>query len=118
LVLAWYKARKDDELFISVLTVGEIRRGIAARRRRDAAAADRLERWLAAQRAFFGDRVLPVDEAVAECWGRLNPAMTFPVVDGLLAATAVVHGLTVATRNARDFRLAGVDLVNPWDSVP
>ena len=115
-VLAWYKARSDAELFISVLTIGEIRRGIAARRRRDAAGAGRLDQWLAVQRAFFADRILMVDEAVAECWGRLSPAMTLPVIDGLLAATAIVHGLTVATRNTRDFLAAGVGLVNPWDS--
>jgi predicted nucleic acid-binding protein len=116
-VVAWYKSKIGGELFISVLTIGEIRRGIAQRRRRDPKAADRLEQWLAVQRAFFADRILPVDEAVAECWGKLSPAMTLPVVDGLLAATAIVHGLTVATRNTRDFLLAGVSLVNPWDSA-
>ena len=116
-VLAWYSSKSDDELFVSVLTVGEIRRGIATRRRRDPVGAGRLERWLSIQRELFTDHILGIDEAIAECWGRLNAAMTFSVVDGLLAATAIVHGLTVATRNTRDFSATGVPIVNPWESI-
>lgn len=114
-VVSWYGSVDDDALYVSVLTIGEIRRGIAARRRRDAHYANRLSRWLAVQRTTFADRVLPVDERIADCWGDLNPAETLPTVDGLLAATAIVHGLTVATRNVRDFARTGVPILNPWE---
>ncbi len=114
-VVAWYDSVEDADLYISVLTIGEIRRGIAVTRRHDPGYANRLTLWLAVQRTSLADRVLPVDEKVAECWGGLNPSEPLPTIDGLLAATAIIHGLTVATRNVRDFERAGVPLVNPWN---
>lgn len=106
------------ELAISVLTAGEIRQGIAAL---DAGARKRrLEQWLSTEllRQFTG-RVLPVDEAVALAWGRLaaegrRSGRPLPVIDGLLLATAEVHGLTFATRNERDCADRGVPVLNPW----
>jgi toxin FitB len=106
------------ELAIGVLTVGEIRQGIAAL---DPGARKRqLGQWLAVEllRQFTG-RVLPVDEAVALAWGRLaaegrRSGRPLPVIDGLLLATAEVHGLTFVTRNERDCADRGIPILNPW----
>lgn len=102
---------------MSVLTVGEIRRGIERIRRRDAPAAGALETWLAGILEDYRDRILSVDEAVAQAWGARNvpDPVPVPVVDGLLAATAQVHGLTLATRNTRDIRGTGVSCVDPFE---
>ena len=112
-VLSWIGANRD-ELYLSVLVTGEIRRGIESIRRRDAAAAASLEGWLRDVETTFEERILPVDAAVADRWGRLMAVRTLPVVDGLLAATALVHGLTLATRNLRDVARAGVSAVDPF----
>ena len=84
-----------DAIALSVLTVGEIRRGIENLRRRDQVTARALERWLHRLVADYRERIVPVSEAVAEQWGRLNAPDPIPVVDGLLAATALVHGFTL-----------------------
>ena len=117
-VIAWIVATAPDQMYLSALTIGEIRRGIVIRRRRDPVAAERLDRWLAAQQALFADRVLAVDATVADCWGNKHASGTTSPRDGLIAATAIVHGLTVATRNVRDFSRTGVKLVNPWEDKP
>jgi toxin FitB len=111
---AWLEPIEPDQIYLSVLTIGEVRRGIDSVRRRDAAAARALERWLRRLLAEHADRILPVDVAVAEEWGRLNVPDPVPVIDGLLAATARVHGLVLATRNVKDVHRTGVDLVNPF----
>jgi predicted nucleic acid-binding protein len=113
-VAAWFAAAASDELYLSVLVIGEIRRGIERVRRRDAAAAASLERWLTRLGSDHEDRILPVDRAVAEAWGRLDAAGSLPTVDGLLAATAEVHGLTLVTRNTRDFARTGVPCLDPF----
>ncbi len=113
-VRSWFAALDPDAILISVLTVGEIRRGIESLRRRDPAAARALERWLRRLLAAHGDRILAVDLPIAEEWGRLSVPDPLPVVDGLLAATARVHGLTLATRNVKDVARTGVALVNPF----
>ncbi|MCP5366776.1 MAG: type II toxin-antitoxin system VapC family toxin [Hyphomicrobiales bacterium] len=115
-VAAWYDSLGDADLFLSVLVLGEIRRGVERIRRRDPAQARALEDWLAAVRAAFGDRVLPVDGAVAEEWGRMGAARPVSTVDGLLAATAKVHGLTLATRNTADVAGLGADVLNPFET--
>ena len=114
-VARWYESLAEDEVFLSVLTIGELRRGVALIRRRDSTSADRLDAWLAGVASGHADRILPVDAVVAERWGRLNVPGTLPVVDGLLAATALTHGLTLATRNIKDVQGTGVLCVNPFD---
>jgi predicted nucleic acid-binding protein len=112
-VVAWIAAHQD-ELYLSVLVTGEIRRGIESVRKRDPLSAASLERWLREIETSFEDRILPVDGAVADRWGRLMADRTLPAIDGLLAATALVHGLTLATRNVRDVVKSGVSSVDPF----
>jgi predicted nucleic acid-binding protein len=113
-VRRWFSSTDEDALYLSVLVTGEIRRGIEAIRRRDPRAASALERWLAALVQAHADRVLPVDAAVADEWGRLDAQGSLPIVDGLLAATARVHKLTLVTRNTRDVARTGVDVLDPF----
>ena len=113
----WMEATPASSLWVSVLVLGELRRGVEALRRRDPVSADVLEVWLRAQASMHAGRVLPVDEEVADRWGRLNVPDLVPTVDGLLAATALVHGMTVVTRNTRDFAPTGVELLNPFSSA-
>jgi hypothetical protein len=113
-VADWFETVTSDELYISVLVVGEVRQGIERLRRRDPAQAAVFERWLAALKQSFADRVLPITTAVAEAWGRLNAPAPLPSIDGLLAATALVHDLTFVTREAERLRRSAVPLLNPW----
>lgn len=112
-VIRWLGAHRD-RLYLSVLVTGEIRRGIETIRRRDARTANALERWLRDVETQFEDRVLPVDARVADRWGRLTAERPVSTIDGLLAATALVHGLTLATRNVRDVLATGVPCVDPF----
>ncbi|HYK31583.1 MAG TPA: type II toxin-antitoxin system VapC family toxin [Streptosporangiaceae bacterium] len=114
-VLAWYGRVASADLFISALTVGEIRLGIERLRRRDAAQADLLEQWLRGLQEIYADRIVDVDAGVAEQWGRLNVPDPLPVIDGLLAASAITHGCTLVTCNVADVASSGVKLVNPFD---
>ena len=114
-VTAWLAGLQPEEAFLSVLTLGEIRRGIELRRGKDQTAAKALERWLLGLEAHYADRVLPVTTAVADCWGRLSPNQPLPVTDGLIAATALEHKLTVVTRNTDDFERSGVSLLDPFE---
>lgn len=117
-VLAWIEGVRDDALWLSVLTVGEIKKGadlLDAGSRKD-----RIDAWLSELRVTFGDRVLPVDEAVALQWGAISAAgrrsgRIRPAIDALIAATGICHGLRLATRNVADFEGTGVVVVNPWD---
>ena len=113
-VAAWFSGVPDVDLCLSVLVVGEIRSGIEAIRHRDTAKAAALEQWLARLLRDHGERILPVDRAVAEEWGRLTATRSASVVDTLQAATARVHGLTLATRNVRDVEWTGVSWINPF----
>lgn len=113
-VSAWFEGLADEEIFISVLTVGEIRRGIESIRRRDPDSAAALDGWLARVVEAHRDRILQIDRAVAEEWARLNVPDPLPVVDGLLAATAKVADLTLATRNVADIEGTGVAIFNPF----
>lgn len=112
-VRAWAHGRQDDA-WLSVLTVGEIRRGIELRRRRDPVAAQHLDVWFARLAVAFQSRVLPVDDAVAQMWGRLGVPDPVPTIDGLLAATALVHGLTLVTRDTHDVAHTGVPVFDPF----
>ena len=113
-VRRWFGDVRSDELFLSVLVLGEVRQGVERLERRDPAQAAVIERWLEGLAAHYGGRILPVDVAVADRWGRLNASDPLPVIDGLLAATALVHGLTLVTRNTRDVERSGVQLLNPF----
>lgn len=116
-VLRWLEAARGDDLFLSVLTIGEIRLGIVRLERRDPARAEALEAWLAGLESGYADRILPVTVAVARRWAVLSAERPLPVVDALLAATAAEHDATLVTRNVAD--LAGVDvpLLDPFGTV-
>ena len=117
-VTAWIHATDENLLFLSVLTLGEIRKGIAGLRESSRRIA--LESWLDSDLALrFAARILSIDEGVADRWGRLaaqaaSAARLLPVIDGLLAATALHHNLTLVTRITKDVEITGVPLFNPW----
>jgi len=115
-VAAWWTAIAEEDIFISVLTIGEIRKGIESVRRRDARSAVVLERWLSRIIRERRDRILPIDREIAEEWGRLSVPDPLSPVDALIAATAKVYGLTLVTRNVRDVERTGVDALNPWQT--
>jgi predicted nucleic acid-binding protein len=115
-VVAWFAEAPEEELFLSVLVAGELRQGVERLRRRDLDAAERLDRWLVALLASYADRIIPLDLRIAELWGRLNVPDPLPAVDGLLAATALAHDLTLVTRNIRDVSRTGVRLVDPFQA--
>jgi toxin FitB len=117
-VLAWYGTVSSADLFLSVLTIGEIRLGIERLRRKDAAQADLLEQWLGGLHVAYRDHLIDVDADVAEEWGRLNFPDQLPVIDGLLAASAKVRGWTLVTRNVADLGRSGVSLLNPFEPPP
>ena len=116
-VLGWFDRTPDDALHLSVLSLGEIRKGVenlGSSPRREA-----LRVWLEQELTdWFDDRILPVDRGVADEWGILlaHAGRPVPTVDSLLAATALYHDLRLATRNATDFRFPGLEVINPWDS--
>ena len=116
-VRRWFERVDENSIFLSVLVTGEIRRGIEAIRKRDPRAATALERWLDSVMQAHSDRVLPVDAAAADEWGRLDARGSLPVVDGLLAATARVHDLTLVTRNVKDVVRTGIDVLDPFAST-
>lgn len=113
-VSAWLEGVDGRQLFLSMLVVGEIRQGIERLRPRDPARATQLDAWLASMKGQYADRILPVSEQVAEQWGRLNAVCTLPVIDGLLAATALVNGLTLVTRNAAGIEGTGAIVLDPF----
>jgi hypothetical protein len=113
-VRAWFDELSVAQIFLSVLSLGELRRGVELIRRRDPVAAQSLASWLDGLGGTYADRILPVNQEIADTWGRLNVPDPLSVVDGLLAATAIVHGLTLATRNIEDVQRTGVACVNPF----
>jgi predicted nucleic acid-binding protein len=114
-VAAWVRKQRTADLFLSVISVGEIEQGIARQRAADAAFADTLAKWLDWILSVYSDRILPFDLGSARRWGRLCTTVGNESVDLMLAATALEHGLTIATRNVSDFTPTGVAVVNPFD---
>ena len=114
-VRAWLATVRGDELYLSVLVLGEIRQGVERLRRRDSRQAGVYEAWLATLRRDYADRLVPVTADVAEEWGRLNAPDPLPVIDGLLAATARVRSLTLVSRNTADLARTGARLLNPFE---
>ena len=115
-VVSWAKSTANDRHHLSVLTLGEIRKGIETRRRRAVDQAEVLEAWLIRMSSDYAEDILPITPEIADEWGRLNSIRSMPVIDGLLAATALSHGLTLATRNIRDFGDTGISWVNPFEA--
>ncbi len=114
-VAAWWAGVAEDDLRVSVLVLGEIRKGVELARQRDPQKARALETWLKDLVSDFGDRILPVDAAVAEEWGRMAAVRPVPAIDALLAATARTNGLTLVTRNAADVTGLDVEVLNPFE---
>ena len=114
-VRVWNERTRGQDKLVSVLTLGEIRRGIEAKRRRDTPTALALEQWLLRLEETFADRVLAVDRIIADRWGALSVPDPLPIVDGLLAATALVHDLTLVTRNVRQLERTGARLLDPFN---
>jgi predicted nucleic acid-binding protein len=113
-VAAWASGVADADLHLSVLTLGEIRKGIERLRGRDPDQAEVFAAWLEQLRDHFADRILSIDDRAAEEWGRLNAPAERRTVDSLIAATARIHDLTVVTHNVTDFKGCDVPLLNPW----
>jgi toxin FitB len=113
-VVAWFAGVPAEQIFTSVVVLGEVRRGIELLTRRDKDQAQMLEQWYASMRRQLGTRVLPVDEPTMMMWSRISVPDPLPAYDGLIAATALIHDMTVATRNTSDFRRVGVTAVDPW----
>ena len=113
-VIRWVDRTAAEDIGTSVLVLAEIRHGIALKRRNDPEQAKALDRWFAQMRTRLGHRVLAVDEPVAEAWALFGIPNPLPLIDGLLAATAKVHGLTLVTRNIADIKPTGVALLDPF----
>ncbi len=113
-VSAWYAAIADEDLFLSTLVLGEIRKGVELARPRNPDKAMALERWLRQVENAFDGRVLGIDNAVSDQWGRMSAIRPIPIIDGLLAATAVTNGLTLVTRNDSDIAGLGAMVLNPF----
>ncbi len=113
-VMAFLAGAETGRLFLSVLTVGELRKGEAIRRRTDPSGADALALWIDGIETIFSDRVLPIDTQAARIWGKLASVRSVPVIDALIAATALARGLTLVTRNVGDVVGMGVEVIDPW----
>ena len=113
-VISFLEGADYSTLYISVLTLGELRKGVAKKQREDPEMAKRLAVWAEGFELSFADRILGIDAAMARLWGNWSGERPRPVVDTLLAATAVLHGLTFVTRNVRDVRGIPVKLLDPW----
>jgi predicted nucleic acid-binding protein len=117
-VRSWFEQCPENLLFVSVLVLGEIRRGMERIRARNPRQADALEAWLESVTQHYQERILPVDLGVADRWGAMGSLQPIAPVDGLLAATALTHQLTLVTRNVADVESTGVKLLNPFSQPP
>lgn len=115
-VLAWFDNVPGTQVFLSVLTLGEIRMGVERARGKDPSKAATLENWLTRLQTVYTDRIVYVDAAIADAWARLSVPDPLPVINGLLAATASVRNWTLVTRNTADVERCGVRLLNPFEA--
>jgi predicted nucleic acid-binding protein len=113
-VMRWSLTLAVEDICTSVLVLAEIRRGIELKRRNDPAQAKALDHWYTTMRSGFENRVLPITEPVCETWSKMSVPDPLPLIDGLLAATAKVHTLTLVTRNTQDIAHTGVTLLDPF----
>jgi predicted nucleic acid-binding protein len=118
MVVAWFERQRTTDLFLSVISIGEIERGIARQRASDPAFADVLAVWLDRVLTLYGERVVPFDLRTARRWGALSAALGNDSADLMIAATALEHGLTVVTRNISDFERTGVAVLDPFSRRP
>ncbi len=116
--IAWLRSVDPSTIYLSVITLGEIMRGIALKRKSDPRTATHLEEWLRKLRHDHRNRILPITDQIAVEWGRIAAQRPRGDADGLIAATAIVHDLIVVTRNIGDFDDTGALIVNPWDQKP
>jgi toxin FitB len=112
--VAWLRSAPSSAIYLSVLTLGEIAKGIALKERSDPQVAGRLAEWLQKLRHDFADRILPITDQIAMEWGRIAALRSRGDVDAQIAATAIVHGLILVTRNVADFEDTRVSIINPW----
>jgi len=115
-VMKFLANTEPTSLYMSVLTIGELRKGVAMKERTDAEAARQLSAWVDGLEYSFAGHILGIDTATATLWGRVSAVRPRPVVDTLLAATALTHKLTLVTRNTADVADMQVSLLNPWES--
>ena len=113
-VIEFLESKADSELYLSVLTIGEFRKGVLAKGREEREAGARLSAWVDRLEESFADRILNIELPIARQWGEWSSERPRPVIDTLLAATALVHGLALVTRNVRDVADLPVKTVNPW----
>jgi predicted nucleic acid-binding protein len=114
-VKGWFAGTRGEDLYVSILAIGEIRQGIERLRGHDPARAGLFEAWLTQLRARFAERILRITAEIAEEWARLDVAAPLPIIDGLMAATAKVNGFTLVSRNARQLTRTGVPVLDPWN---
>jgi len=115
-VLAWWQLTRNSDLYLSVLVAGEIHRGIDKLMMTNPSRARKFQDWLLSVIQVFEGRILTIDLETAEVWGRITSKRTLPLADGLLAATALAHNLTLVTRNTKDIQDTGVRYLNPFES--
>ena len=113
-VVQFLSTVEPSALYISVLTLGELRKGVALKRQSDSETAQKLGSWVDGLQYSFAERILGIDAAVANLWGKLSAERSRPVIDTLLAATAIVHELILVTRNTKDVEVPEMTVLNPW----
>ncbi len=114
-VYNWFREIEDSSIYLSVLVTGEIRKGIELKRRKDPMQALVLEQWLMTIEEYYLGKILTFNAETCDIWGKLNAIRPLPVIDSLLAATAMQHRLTLVTRNVKDLDNIGLKLLNPFD---
>lgn len=119
-VLKWMDNINSEKSYLSVISIGEIRKGVS--RIHDPRRQQKISHWLEIELpAYFEERILNIDLKIADRWGQLQSKIkghTFPAIDGLIAATAQVHNLTLVTRNTKDFNHVSINMINPWEIDP